>query len=40
MNSYKKSFANHYDWSFVPQTLSGFAGVGIGLIIANYLGWF
>ena len=28
------------DWIFVPRLLSGFAGVGIGVAIGNFLGWF
>ena len=27
------------DWSFMPRLLSGFAGVGIGIVIGNFLGW-
>jgi hypothetical protein len=27
------------DWYFIPTTLSGTAGIIIGLAIANFLGW-
>ncbi|WP_019507597.1 hypothetical protein [Pleurocapsa sp. PCC 7319] len=27
------------DWHFLPTAFSGLAGVGIGLIIGNFLGW-
>ena len=27
------------DWSFLPTVFSALAGVGIGIAIANYLGW-
>ncbi|AFZ35271.1 hypothetical protein Sta7437_1709 [Stanieria cyanosphaera PCC 7437] len=40
MNNYQKSISNQNDWSFVSCALNGFAGIVIGLIIANYLGWF
>jgi hypothetical protein len=39
MNKASKAISKHHDWSFVPRTISGFTGVGIGLIIANYFGW-
>lgn len=29
----------HQNWSFLPLILSAFAGVGIGVVIGNYLGW-
>jgi hypothetical protein len=40
MNKSPKNSLNHNDWSFVSPLFSAFTGVGIGLIIANYLGWF
>ncbi len=27
------------DWSFLPTAFSALAGIGIGLMIGNYLGW-
>lgn len=30
----------HNDWSFLPTAFSALAGVGIGIAIGNYLGWF
>ncbi len=27
------------DWSFLPTAFSALAGVGIGILIGNYLGW-
>ena len=27
------------DWSFLPTAFSALAGVGIGIMIGNYLGW-
>jgi hypothetical protein len=30
---------NQSDWYFIQPTLSGTAGVIIGLVIANFLGW-
>ena len=30
---------SHNDWSFLPPGFSALAGVGIGLMIGNYLGW-
>jgi hypothetical protein len=27
------------EWDFLPPTFSGAAGVLIGLVIANFLGW-
>ena len=27
------------DWDFLPTLFSGFAGVAIGIIIGNFLGW-
>ena len=29
----------HNDWYFLPSLLCGFAGVGIGIVIGNFLGW-
>ena len=37
MTNFQSKLYNKYD--FVPKMLSGMAGVGIGLIIANYLQW-
>ncbi|NJM86995.1 MAG: hypothetical protein HC847_07185 [Hydrococcus sp. RU_2_2] len=35
-----KSIAfNQSDWYFIQPTLSGIAGVIIGLVVANFLGW-
>ena len=28
------------DWYFIPPTLAGITGVIIGVVIANFLGWF
>lgn len=30
---------NHNNWSFIPTALSALAGIGIGFLIGNYLGW-
>lgn len=30
---------NHNNWSFLPTLLIALAGVGIGIVIGNYLGW-
>jgi hypothetical protein len=27
------------DWLFLPTAFSALAGVGLGLLIGNYLGW-
>ena len=27
------------EWHFLPTAFSGLAGVGIGIIIGNFLGW-
>ena len=27
------------DWSFLPTAFNALAGVGIGILIGNYLGW-
>ena len=27
------------DWNFLPTAFSALVGVGIGLLIGNYLGW-
>jgi len=29
----------HHDLSFLPTLFSALAGVGIGIMIGNYLGW-
>ncbi len=31
---------NYNNWSFLPTAFSALAGVGIGIAIGNYLGWF
>ena len=39
--SKKQTSYNHAgnNWSFMPTLLNGLAGVGIGMVIGNYLGW-
>lgn len=39
MNSYQKSISHQNEWFFVSYLLNGFAGICIGVAIANYLGW-
>jgi len=29
----------HNNWSFMPTAFSALAGIGIGFLIGNYLGW-
>ena len=32
-------FSIQNDWSFLPTAFSALAGVGLGILIGNYLGW-
>lgn len=40
-STYKTVSRSHVrnDWSFLPTVFSALAGVGIGMLIGNYLGW-
>ncbi len=32
-------FHSQNNWSFLPTAFSALAGVGLGILIGNYLGW-
>ncbi|WP_319420952.1 hypothetical protein [Pleurocapsa sp. FMAR1] len=38
-HKYQTRLYKHNNWTFLPTAFSALAGVGLGLIIGNCLGW-